>query len=63
MGGAGVQVPKLYVKFQWPLFLALKIRFFPTKSDIFIPKYTNGGGGPGGLGYIPKKKVDAFPYH
>ena len=43
-GGSGI--PKLYVKFWWPLFLA--------KSHIFIPKCIKGGGS-NGLGIIPEK--------
>ena len=31
------------MKFWWPLFLALKTQFFLAKSDIFIPKCTEGG--------------------
>ena len=55
-------IPKLYVKFLWPLLLALKIRLFLAQSNIFIPKFTEGGGGSTGLGNIPNKHFfDAFP--
>ena len=43
-GGAGI--PKLYVKFWWPLFLAMKFTFLflnLAKIHIFIPKCTKGG--------------------
>ena len=43
-------------KYQWPLFLALKIRLFSAKSDIFIPQCTERGGGSTGLENILKKK-------
>ena len=48
--------PKLYVKFWWPLFLALKFTFLSlnlAKIQIFIPKCTEGGGSTGS-GNIPK---------
>ena len=38
--GGGAGIPKLNVKFQWPLFLALKPDFFLAKSDILIPECT-----------------------
>ena len=42
-GGGGI--PKLYVKFWWPLFLVTKFTFLfqKDKIHIFIPKYTKGG--------------------
>ena len=46
--------PKLYAKYWWPLFLALKTRPFLAKNDIFIPNSTEEGGSTG-LGIIPKK--------
>ena len=54
MGGPGFLI---YVKFWWPLFLALKTLLFLVKSDIFIPfqMYQGGVGGSTGLGIIPKK--------
>ena len=59
-GRGGVGIPKLYVKFWWPLFLALKFTFLflnLAKIQIFIPKSAyGGGGGSAGLGIIPKKK-------
>ena len=58
-GGGGVGIPKLYVKFWWPLFLAMKFTFSFLnlgKIQIFIPKSTKGGGSAG-LGSIPKKTV------
>ena len=48
MGGAGVQVPKLYVKFQWPLFLALKTRLFAQKWHLDSSMYREEGGGSNG---------------
>ena len=65
--GWGVGIPKLYVKFWRPLFLAIKFTFLflnLAKIHIFIPKCTKGGdGGSSGLGNIPKKKqfFDLFP--
>ena len=52
---------KLFVKFWWPLFLAIKFTFSFLflnlgKIQIFIPKSTEGGGGSAGLGIIPKKQ-------
>ena len=41
--GGGSGIPDLYVKFWWPLFLALKTQLFLAKSDILIPKCTEGG--------------------
>ena len=67
MGGR-VGIPKLYVKFWWPLFLAMKFTFLflnLAKIHIFIPKCTEAGwGGSTGLGNIPKKKYFFyyFPY-
>ena len=56
----GVGIPKLYVKFWWPLFLAIKFTFLflnLAKIQIFIPKSAyGGGGGSTGLGIIPRKK-------
>ena len=52
-----VGIPKLYVNFWWPLFLALKFTFLflnLAKIHFFIPKSAYGGVTPG-LGYIPKK--------
>ena len=43
--------PKLYAKYWWPLFLALKTRPFLAKNDIFIPNCTEEGGSTG-LGNI-----------
>ena len=43
--GGGSGVPKLFFKFWWSLFLALKTRLFLAKSDIWIPKCIEGGGG------------------
>ena len=48
MGGGGIL--KLYVKFWWPLFLAMKFTYLflnLTKIYIFHPKsaYWEGGGG------------------
>ena len=43
----GSSIPKLYVKFWWPLFLAIKFKFLLqnlAKIHIFIPKCTEGGG-------------------
>ena len=48
-------MPKLYVKFWWPLFLAMKFTFLflnLAKIHIFIPNSTRGGST--GLGNIPK---------
>ena len=45
-GGSGI--PKLYVEFWWPLFLALKTRLFLAKIHIFslnVPRRRRGGGG------------------
>ena len=45
--GGGYGVPKLYVKFWWPLFLALKFTFLFLKLaeiQIFIPQSACGGG-------------------
>ena len=42
-------IPKLYVKFWWPLFLAMTFTFLFLnlgKVQIFIPKSTKGEGGP-----------------
>ena len=64
----GFGIPKLYVEFWWPLFLALKFTFLflnlalkftflflnLAKIQIFIPKSAYGGGTS--LGIIPKKK-------
>ena len=53
-----IGIPKLYVKFWWPLFLAMKFTFLflnLAKIHIFIPKCTEGGGSTG-LGTIPKKQ-------
>ena len=55
--GGGSGIPKLYVKFQWPLFFALKTRLFLANSDIIIPKCTEGGVQSTDLGYIPKKRL------
>ena len=55
----GVGIPKLYVTFWWPLFLALKFTFLflnVAKIHIFIPKSAHGGGATG-LGIIPKKRL------
>ena len=44
-GGFGI--PKLYVKFWWPLFLAMKFTFLflnSAKIQIVIPKSTEGEG-------------------
>ena len=52
-----VGIPTVYVKFWWPLFLALKFTFlFITlaKIHIFIPKCIKEGGSTG-LVNIPKK--------
>ena len=57
-GDGGSVIPKLYVKFWWPLFLALKTRLFLAKSDIFIPRCNEGGST--GLGNIPKKNTISF---
>ena len=46
-GGYGI--PKIYVKFWWPLFLALKFTFLflnLAKIHIFFPKCTEGVGPP-----------------
>ena len=54
--GGGFGIPKLDVKFWWPLFLAMKITLLflkLAKIHIFIPKSTYGGGFTG-LGNIPK---------
>ena len=48
IGGGGSGIPKLYVKFWWPLFLALKPRFFWPKNS---------------LGITPKKISYCFPKH
>ena len=48
------------MKFWWPLFLAMKFTFLFLnlgKIQIFIPKSTEGGGGPAGSGIIPKKEL------
>ena len=45
--GRGVGIPKLYVKFRWPLFLAMKFTFLFLnlgKIQILIPKSIEGGG-------------------
>ena len=52
--GGGSRIPKLNVKFWWPLFLALKTRLFLAKSDNKSPKCAYGGGEVAGLGLIPK---------
>ena len=63
-GGFGI--PKLFVKFWWPLFLAMKFTFLflnLAKIHIFIPKCIEGGwGGSTGLGNIPKKNNIFFYY-
>ena len=44
--GQGVGIPTLYVKFWWPLFLALKFMFLflnLAEIQIFIPKSAGGG--------------------
>ena len=49
MGGGGFGIPKLYVKFWWPLFLAMKFTFLFLnlgKIQFFTPKGTGGGGPP-----------------
>ena len=53
--GGGVGIPKLYVKFWWPLFLAMRFTFLflnLAKIHIFIPKSAYGGST--GLGNIKK---------
>ena len=55
--GGGFGSPKLYVKFWWPLFLALKTRLFFAKSDKKSPlnvPMVGGGGMVAGLGLSPK---------
>ena len=45
--GGGVGIPKLYVKFWWPLFLATNVTFSfqnLAKIHIFIPKCTEEEG-------------------
>ena len=37
-------IPKLFVKFWWPLFFALNIRLFLAKIHIAIPKCSEEGG-------------------
>ena len=49
--GGGSGIPKLYVKFWWPLFLALKNLFFWPKVTFLSLNVPRGGGG---LGIIPK---------
>ena len=47
-GGGGFGIPKLYVKFWLPLFLAIKFTFLflnLAKIQIFIPKNAFGGVG------------------
>ena len=49
------------------MFLAIKLTTLflnLAKIQIFIPKSAYGGGGPPGLGIIPKKKhfFECFPY-
>ena len=51
MGG---DIPKLYVKFGWPLFLAMKFTF------LFLNVPRKGGGGSVGLGKIPNKILFIF---
>ena len=51
MGGLGI--PKLYVKFLWPLFLAMKFTF------LFL-NLAGGVGGSTGLGNILRKKNNYF---
>ena len=44
----GVGIPRLYVKFWWPLFLAIRFTFLflnLAKIHIFIPKSAKVGGG------------------
>ena len=51
-GGRGFGIPKFYVKFWWPLFLAMKFTFLflnLAKIHIFIPKCTEEGVGGGPL--------------
>ena len=53
-GGFGI--PKLYVKFWWPFFLAKKFTFLflnLAKINIFIPKSAYGEGGSAVSGNIP----------
>ena len=53
-------IPKLYVKFGWPLFLALKTRlFWPIVTFLFL-NVPRRGGGSTGLGNIPKKIYQCF---
>ena len=50
-------IPKLYVKFWWPLFLAINLAFLfldLAKIQISIPKSAYGGGSTG-FGIISKK--------
>ena len=57
MRGGWVGIPKLYVKFWWLLFLAIKFTFLflnLAKIQIFIRKSIEGVST--GLGNIPKKK-------
>ena len=62
-GGEGSGVPKLYVKFWWPWFLAVKTRLcWPKLTFLFVnvPR-----GWSTGLGIIPKKyqlMFECFPY-
>ena len=57
MGGRGLSIPKLYVKFLWPLFLKFSVLFLNlAKIHILIPKCSKERGrGSTGLGNIPKK--------
>ena len=54
-------IPKLYVTFWWPLFLAIKFIFLflnLAKIQILFLKVPMGGGEwSTGLGIIPKKNV------
>ena len=47
----GFGIPKLYVRFWWPSFLAMKFTF------LFQNVQRGGGGGATGLGNIPKKNI------
>jgi len=59
--GGGVGIPKLYVKFWWPLILALKTRPFWPKFTFLFLNVPRGGGGTN-LRNIQKKDFSLLPY-
>ena len=44
--GVGGSIPKLFVKFPWQLFLALKTQLFWTKVTFLFLNVPTGGQGP-----------------